>query len=56
MNYRLTVVMLNLDMPAFANSENPVHLVSEEVHWSGSVLFVIKDISNLDQIIWLVDI
>ena len=40
----LTFVLLNPDTfvyPAFANSIDPDQLVSEEVSWSGSALFVI---------------
>ena len=38
----LTLVLLNLDMPRFANSVDPDQLASEEANSSGSALFVIK--------------
>ena len=38
----LTLVMLNPDIPAFANSVDPYQLASEEANWSGSALFAIK--------------
>ena len=39
----LTLVLLNPDVPCFANSEDPDQLASEEANWSGSALFAIKD-------------
>ena len=38
----LTHVLLNLEIPAFANSVDPDQLASEEANWSGSALFDIK--------------
>ena len=38
----LTLVLLNPDIPAFANSADPDQLASKEANWSGSALFVIK--------------
>ena len=38
----LTLVLLNLDIPTFANSVGPDQLASEEAYWSGSALFAIK--------------
>ena len=38
----LTLVLLNPDIPAFANSVDPDQLASEEANWSGSALFAIK--------------
>ena len=42
--------------PVLANSVDPDQLASEEANWSGSALFVIKNmwisIKNLDQVIW----
>ena len=38
----LTLVLLNPDMPCFANSEDPDQLASDEANWSGSALFVIQ--------------
>ena len=37
----LTLVLLNPDILAFANSVDPDQLASEEANWSGSALFVI---------------
>ena len=37
----LTLVLLNPDIPAFANSVDPDQLASEEAIWSGSTPFVI---------------
>ena len=47
----LTLVLLNLDCPAFANSVDPDQLASEEANWSGSALFAIKYV-NLYQQSW----
>ena len=38
----LTLVLLSLDVPAFANSVDPDQLASSEANWSGSALFAIK--------------
>ena len=38
----LTLVLLNQDIPAFANSVDPDQLASEEANWSGYPLFVIQ--------------
>ena len=38
----LTLVLLNLDIPAFANSVDPDQLASEEANLSESALFVVK--------------
>ena len=38
----LTLVLLNPDIPCFANSVDPDQLASEEANWSGSALFAIK--------------
>ena len=38
----LTFVLLNPDIPCFANSVDPDQLASEEANWSGSALFAIK--------------
>ena len=35
----LTLVLLNPDIPYFANSVDPDQLASEEANWSGSALF-----------------
>ena len=45
----LTLVLLSLDIPAFANSVAPDQLASEEANWSGSALFAIKYV-NLYQL------
>ena len=37
----LTLVLLNPDIPSFANSVDPDQLASE-ANWSGSALFAIK--------------
>ena len=43
MNYEcLTLVLLNPDIPCFANNVDPDQLASEEANWSGSSLFAIK--------------
>ena len=47
----LTFVILNPNMPAFANSEDPDQLAPEEVNWSGSALFAIQYL-NLYQQPW----
>ena len=44
----LTLVLLNPDRPAFANSVDPDQLASEEANWSGSALFAIQH-TNLCQ-------
>ena len=38
----LTLVLLNPDIPAFANSVDPDQLTSEEANWCRSALFAIK--------------
>ena len=38
----LTLVLLNPDYPAFANSVDPDQLASSEAKWSGSTRFAIK--------------
>ena len=38
----LTLVLLNPDIPCFANSVDPDQLASEEANWSGSALFAMK--------------
>ena len=38
----LTLVLLNPDLPAFANSVDLDQLASEEANWSRSALFAIK--------------
>ena len=38
----LTLVLLNPDIPCFADSVDPDQLASEEANWSGSALFAIK--------------
>ena len=44
----LSSVLLNPDIPCFANSVDPDQLASEEANRSGSALFVIKFV-NLKQ-------
>ena len=45
----LTLVLLNLDMPCFANSVDPDQLASSEANWSGSALFVTKYVNLYQQ-------
>ena len=40
--YLLSFVLLNTNIPCFANSVNPDQLASSEANWSGSALFVIQ--------------
>ena len=40
--FHLTLVLLNPDIPCFANSVDPDQLASEEANWSESALFAIK--------------
>ena len=43
--------MLTQICSVFANSVDPDQLASKEANWSGSTLFVINCISNLDKVI-----
>ena len=58
----LTLVLLNLDSPAFANSVDPDLLASEEANWSGSALFVIQHVNLYQQpgssnlIVWQLEV
>ena len=45
----LTLVLLNPDIPSFANSVYPDQLASEEANWSGSALFAIKYVNLHEQ-------
>ena len=45
----LTLVLLNPDIPCFANSVDPDQLASEEANWSGSALFAIKYVNLYQQ-------
>ena len=45
----LTLVPLNPDIPAFANSVDPDQLASSEANWSGSALFAIKYVNLYQQ-------
>ena len=47
--YLLTLVLVNLEYPAFANSVDPDHLASEEANRSGSVLFGIRFVNMYQQ-------
>ena len=38
----LTLLLLNMSCPVWANSVDPDQLASEEANWSGSALFVLK--------------
>ena len=70
LNGDLTFVLLNPDIPSFANSVDADQLASEEeANWSGPALFAIKYVNlyqqsgssnligwnNLDQVIWLAE-
>ena len=46
----LTLVLLNPDVAAFANSVDPDQLASSEANWSGSALFVIKYLNLYEQL------
>ena len=39
---KLTLLLLNPDIPCFANSVDADQLASKEANWSGSALFAIK--------------
>ena len=39
---KLTLVLLNPDIPVFANSADPDQLASGDTNWSGSAMFVVK--------------
>ena len=41
----LTLLLLNTTFPVLANSVDPDQLASEEANWSGSALFVIKNVN-----------
>ena len=41
----LTLLLLNTTCPVLENSADPDQLASEEVKWSGSALFVIKNVN-----------
>ena len=45
----LPAVALALIYPVFANSVDPDQLTSEEANWSGSALFVIKNVNLYEQ-------
>ena len=45
----LTLVLLNPDIPCFANSVDPDQLASEEANWSGSALFAIQNVNLYQQ-------
>ena len=45
----LTLVLLNPDIPCFANNVDPDQLASEEANWSGSALFVIQYVNLYQQ-------
>ena len=47
--FYLTHVLLNPDIPAFANSVDPDQLASEEANWSESALFDIKYVNLYQQ-------
>ena len=48
---QLTLALLVPVMLAFANSDDPDQMASEEANWSGSALFVVKNV-NLYQTPW----
>ena len=45
----LTLVLLNPDIPFFANSVDPDQLASEEANWSGSALLAIEYVNLYQQ-------
>ena len=45
LSYELTLLLLNTTCPVLANSVDPDQLASEEANWSGSALFVIKNVN-----------
>ena len=45
----LSLVLLNLDMPAFSNSVDPDQLPSSEANWSGCTLFGIGYVNLYEQ-------
>ena len=45
----LTLVLLNPDIPAFANSIDPDQLASKEANWSRSALFAIYYVNLYQQ-------
>ena len=45
----LTLLLLNTTCPVLANSVDPNQLASEEANWSGSALFVIKNVNLYKQ-------
>ena len=52
LRFHLTFVLLNPDIPCFANSVDPdqlAQLASEEANWSGSALFAIKYVNLYQQ-------
>ena len=46
---KLNLVLLNPDIPAFANSVDPDQLASEEVNWSGDALIAIQYVNLYQQ-------
>ena len=49
LEYHLTLVLLKPDMPCLTNSGDPAQFSSKEANWSGSTLFVIKDVKLYQQ-------
>ena len=42
---KIKFLLLNTNCPVLANSVDPDQLASEEANWSGSALFVIKNVN-----------
>ena len=49
----LTLLLLNTTSPVLANSVDPDQSASEEANWSGSALFVIKNMNISWLLIWI---
>ena len=47
----LTLILLFMTTPAFANSVDPDQMASEEAVWSGSTLFIIQFVNLNENII-----
>ena len=48
----LTLILLFMTTPTFANSIDSDQMASEEAIWSGSTLFVIQIVNLNENIIW----
>ena len=52
MNWILTLILLFMTTPTFANSVDPEPMAEEEAIWSESTLFVIQVVNLNENIIW----